>query len=122
MKMIGENREPRKINSKAGSEAFQEIFDPRLAVIIVLPGDGIATEQKTAKDDSIHHRDDRNFVRAKNLHARSTSHRKAPDANPNQRLKIDPGDSSKPACLQKCCDPCPTLMHHFDSTDERAQK
>ena len=72
--------------------------------------DGVATEQKTAPDDSIHHVDDRNFVRAKNLHARSTSHRKAPDANPNQRLKIKSGDSSKPACRQKCCVPagCPS--------------
>ena len=80
MKVIEENREPRKINSKAGGEPFQKIFDPRLAVIIVLPGNGIVTLQKTATDDSIHLRDERNFVRAKNLHARSTSHQNAPDA------------------------------------------
>ena len=54
--MIGENREPEKINSKAGGETIQGIFDARLTVIVVLPGDGIVAEQKTSADNSIPHR------------------------------------------------------------------
>jgi hypothetical protein len=76
MKMVRQNRKPKKVDTEGGGEAPQLIFDPDLPVIVVLPGDRIVAEQEATPNDPIHHMNDGKFVRSKDFDSCHSRHLK----------------------------------------------
>lgn len=51
MKVIGENRETKQIDPEVSCKQFTLVFDPSFAVVEVLSGNGIKSQEKAASDD-----------------------------------------------------------------------
>ena len=52
MKVIGENRETKQIDPEVSCKQFELVFDPSFAVVEVLSGNGIQSQEKAASDDA----------------------------------------------------------------------
>jgi hypothetical protein len=78
MKMVGEDGEAKQIDAKAGSQVLQTIFEPSFAMIEVLSGDGIVSQEEATSDASIHDMQGSDLGRIEDLSASDTGHEQNP--------------------------------------------
>jgi hypothetical protein len=67
MKVIGKNRVAQQIDPKASRHAMQSVLQPLFAMVEVLSGDWIVSQQKASADASIDNVDDCHFARIKHF-------------------------------------------------------
>ena len=78
MKMIRQNRKPEKIDSEVRCEPTQLILDPDLPMVLVLPRQGIVTQQKVTTNHAIHDMHNRHFLGRKQFQAGRMRHETTP--------------------------------------------
>ena len=76
--MIRKDRKTEKIDPKASRQALQLLFDPDLAMVIGLSGDGIRSKKKTPTNDAIHDVNDCNLIGGKHFGSSQTCHWNSP--------------------------------------------
>ena len=63
MEMVRKNRVAKQIDPKTRGETLQLLFDPDLAMIIIVSSDRIVSEQKASADNTVQRRKgDRSFI------------------------------------------------------------
>jgi len=90
-----------------GPDPFDVLFDvldPDLAMVIVLPGDGIVPQQKAPQHHAVHDMHDRNFVRRKHFHPcqsrHGSLHNKETPILKGTMLQADESRVNKVLCLR----------------------
>jgi hypothetical protein len=78
VKVVRKYAEANQINAEAGSKAIQLLFDPNLAVIVVLAGERICSQQKTASNDARDHMDGSHDLWAKHFSTCESRHSNTP--------------------------------------------
>jgi len=109
VQVIRHNRLAEQINSKVLRLMNKLFIDPDFSMVIILPGDGIITQQKATSHSPVHDVDNCNLICRKNLNPRQPSHDSPRQKIPttavlgrNLSLKVSTVDEM--LCPQKSCD------------------
>jgi len=73
----------KQINPEVLCLVNELLIDPDFAMVIILPGDGIIPQQKTAPHRTIHYMNNRNLIRRKDLNPSQPSHDSPRATNPS---------------------------------------
>jgi hypothetical protein len=112
--VIGHDRLTQQINAKVFGLMHELLIDPELAMVIVLSGDRIVSQQKTPPHRAIHDMHDRNFVRRKHFHPSQSCHASPQSAVRSQKAEQPAGQVYKnnAACQQNAVSPVIVLVHN----------
>jgi hypothetical protein len=72
--MIREDGEAEQIDAKAASKMLEQVFNPDLAMVVVVAGQWIGAQQEAAPDDTIHDVDNGDFIGRKDIFSGHACH------------------------------------------------
>jgi hypothetical protein len=79
MEMIRHDGKSQQVDPERPGHSLSLIFDHHLAMIVILATHRVVTQQITATNHTIHHMDNRNFIRRKHFRSSHPRHHSAPN-------------------------------------------
>jgi len=79
MEMIRHDGKSQQVDPERPGQSLSLIFNHDFAMIVILATHGIVTQQITATNHTIHHMDNRNFIRRKHFRSSHPRHHSAPN-------------------------------------------
>jgi hypothetical protein len=81
MKIIRQDGKSQLVDPERPGQSLSLIFNHDFAMILILAGHRIVTQQVTATNHPIHHMDHCNFIRCKRFRSSNPRHHSAPNQN-----------------------------------------
>jgi hypothetical protein len=81
MEMIRQDGKFQQVDAKGPGQSLSLNYDHHFAMIVILAGHRIVTQQVAATNHAIHHMHNRNFIKRKHLRTSHPRHHSAPNQN-----------------------------------------